>query len=596
MYVKKLLDKYSSPTAGQLLARVAIKGGFLELPNLSVQEEYKDEFYNSLAPDYSTLAFYDWRELYDEISATIAGFNNNETQISRYVCSILMPFVEISEYFFPSDKNNQGYAELAKFLRDYASKKYNADKEKAQIQKKAEEKFKDSNYVKVLPDGTLNYIYLNYIEEEEKKIYMSNDFFDHKFLIQIIYTVSRLASAIEGALLINRAPNGLFEYQEMCGVVLCKSFDAKRLCEHLGWTEKIANMYLPAPICYQDKKNNNIYIGHHRATDVLEIDYLLKRFNAGSLQCTEEELRPYLASFQTKCKEMANNNISREEKKAWIVKILDALGEIYIGDKAEYNYCYSNAVAEFWGCLEAEFLASAEQICVRKIALKLDLEDILNAPYRGKGMKYYVSDNPEGKKPYSLLYSKLWPKLGWATHYHERRICEACNDLSCIYRYGVKNLTLKEKEYKKENNPDTIGKGQCMNNAPKITKKKRVWKQAETEKFFESKLANHIISKIRALDCVEADEAGRYKWTGDSELYSYMCYKLCETILPKGSQLEVSYIFKKIIYADYKFETMRSYAGKYKNRTKMSPKNHRIIDNIINKAKEINFSSIPDNE
>lgn len=335
MYVKKLLDKYSSPTAGQLLARVAIKGGFLELPNLSVQEEYKDEFYNSLAPDYSTLAFYDWRELYDEISAAIAGFNNNETQISRYVCSILMPFVEISEYFFPSDKNNQGYAELAKFLRDYASKKYNADKEKAQIQKKAEEKFKDSNYVKVLPDGTLNYVYLNYIEEEEKKIYMSNDFFDHKFLIQIIYTVSRLASAIEGALLINRAPNGLFEYQEMCGVVLCKSFDAKRLCEHLGWTEKIANMFLPAPICYQDKKNNNIYIGHHRATDVLEIDYLLKRFNAGSLQCTEEELRPYLASFQTKCKEMANNNISREEKKAWIVKILDALGEIYIQDKAE---------------------------------------------------------------------------------------------------------------------------------------------------------------------------------------------------------------------------------------------------------------------
>lgn len=264
--------------------------------------------------------------------------------------------------------------------------------------------------------------------------------------------------------------------------------------------------------------------------------------------------------------------------------------------KAEYDYCFSDIVTEFWGCLEAEFLASAEQICVRKIAIELDLEDILNAPYRGKEKKYYLSDNPEGKKPYSLLYSKLWPKLGWATHYHERRICEACNDSSCQYRYGVKNLTSKEKLYKKEHITDKISDTQLMDNTPHTTQKKRVGKQAKTEMLFESKLANYIISKIRNLNFVKANELGGYKWEGNIDLYSYMCYKLCEAILPTGSQLEVSYIFKNIIFADCNLKTARSYALRYKNGTKACPKNHRIIDNIIEKAKEINFSSVSNND
>lgn len=92
MYVETLLKKYSCLDAAHLLTRVSLKGGFLKLPDFTVDEEMKDEYYNSIATDYTKLTFYNWKELFDEISEKIANFNNNETQISRFVYSLLMPF------------------------------------------------------------------------------------------------------------------------------------------------------------------------------------------------------------------------------------------------------------------------------------------------------------------------------------------------------------------------------------------------------------------------------------------------------------------------------------------------------------------------
>ena len=197
MYVETLLKNYSSLDAVHLLTRISLKGGFLKLPDVTVDEELKDEYYNSIVPDYTKLSFHNWNELFDEISEKIANFNNNETQISRYVYSLLMPFNAVSKFLFPSGSNNTEFSDLSSFIWKYAHKKFFTEEMLKGIHKKADEKFKETVYTTFDKNGKVGNPYLDFIQEETNKIGMTNDYLDHKFLIEIIYVIARLAIFIE---------------------------------------------------------------------------------------------------------------------------------------------------------------------------------------------------------------------------------------------------------------------------------------------------------------------------------------------------------------------------------------------------------------
>ena len=215
-------------------------------------------------------------------------------------------------------------------------------------------------------------------------------------------------------------------------------------------------------------------------------------------------------SFRKKCYDkMEDPRLSQEQKRLWVLRVLQALDAIFAIADGDKNGLPGHAT-QLAIILECVCMQMEEPICIKKIGIERDLTCILrnNIPLDGD-----KSDNSRGwtsERFYSIYY-----ELGGNLAYFEKRMCASCDLLKCPYR----NLMSKNiEEYVPEDYPEDI---LTARGKPSSRNAKKVQRESA-----EKEILDYLDSICQALPptLVVKQESGRTPWffKGTVALYSYI--------------------------------------------------------------------------
>lgn len=181
-----------------------------------------------------------------------------------------------------------------------------------------------------------------------------------------------------------------------------------------------------------------------KGSGVEEVDHFFRLILEDKNEYPDDKFYADLKSFRRKCENMANGDESIERKEAWIVSVINVLGEAFFHFAWDEYTLIAERIIDFWGVIEAAFLRSPQQICVKQLALELSIDDIVTTippetkKRREEGKEEYRTN------PISVTELALYKELGPTIGYNERRICKHCSNKDCIFRWGTKRMYEEE--------------------------------------------------------------------------------------------------------------------------------------------------------
>lgn len=556
--------------------------------------------------------YHHWSELYNEIWNNISSHVGNALFLKRYICSLIMPFRELSRYFFPGPDSDERTQFAARFLLAINDFHLPIDEENEIIAKGYSERMRNSEEFKSLSP-----------EEQEKFCALSTEEllrYKSYFYNTNIYEITRLVSTmmqelaviISAFLLESGEKSTLFDYQRMCGVVLTDALYPYYFCRTMDWTLELAESYLPSPIFYYEGGGSALSSPEH-TVEYIEI-----------LPATMDALDPLSISKWRSLSELTIQQYSAYQ-------YLTYGGNAPIVDwekmKGENYDRFSRDVSTVIG--DTNKVRQACLVIIQRVLywfLELRKDDYV-FKLHGEAQEFYIQDNLLLGKYIariigktlpldpSLCFFRLAEELGfkfdnffktmvdYTSAYNllfDPRLflrlradqCLKCNKQLCAFRIDdPANFVFGGKGELMRISPTSSSGSSCPTFKEKgvniiVSDKNSVKsKIAITSERLHTGKANALYSKLEKDKYIRAGKDGKYVWLKNLDLFAYFCYKLTDTFVGRCIQIEVKYITQAIIGYDGNLETVSSYARRYRTRNKpRRPSLADYIDNTIEEA------------
>lgn len=199
---------------------------------------------------YNDMIFKNWSEMHDEIWNNISHCIGNKALLKRYVCSLILPFREVSQYYFPGKDASNGAKIGAQYLKDLCYGNLPKISEMNSISKSIFEELKMRDGITDLSSEELQQLF-------EKEMGATLDKY-YKRLKANIYETTRLVHGIMEELAVHITiclleqgeTTTVFDYQRMCGIVLTDVIHPFYFCRTMNWPIEFAESYLPKSIYY----------------------------------------------------------------------------------------------------------------------------------------------------------------------------------------------------------------------------------------------------------------------------------------------------------------------------------------------------------
>ena len=183
-----------------------------------------------------------------------------------------------------------------------------------------------------------------------------------------------------------------------------------------------------------------------KASGVEEVDHFFKLIIEERNDYPDDKFYADLKKFRKKCENMANGDESLERKEAWVVSVINVLGEAFFHFAWDEYTEIAERIIDFWGVIEAAFMRAPQQICIKQLALELSIDDIITTIPPETKKRLEECPDESRTNPISITELALYKELGPAIGYSERRICKHCSNKECIFRWGTKKMYEEEFE------------------------------------------------------------------------------------------------------------------------------------------------------
>lgn len=199
---------------------------------------------------YNDMLFQHWWEMHEEIWDNISHCIRNKALLKRYVCSLILPFREVSQYFFPGKDASDGAKIGAQYLKDLCYHNLPQVSEMNSMGQSVVSELKKRNGFSSLSSEEQRQLF-------EKEMGVEIDKYNERLKANI-YEITRLvhgmmeelAVHITICLLEQGETTTIFDYQRMCGIVLTDVIHPFYFCRTMDWPIEFAESYLPKSIYY----------------------------------------------------------------------------------------------------------------------------------------------------------------------------------------------------------------------------------------------------------------------------------------------------------------------------------------------------------
>ena len=201
---------------------------------------------------YDDMIFKHWWEMHEEIWDNISHCIGNKALLKRNVCSLILPFREVSQYFFPG-KDASDVAKIgAQYLKDLCYHNLPQVSEMNSMGQSVVAELKKRNGFSNLSSEEQRQLF-------EKEMGAAIDKYNERLKANI-YKITRLvhgmmeelAVHITICLLEQGETTTIFDYQRMCGIVLTDVIHPFYFCRTMDWPIEFAESYLPKSIYYYE--------------------------------------------------------------------------------------------------------------------------------------------------------------------------------------------------------------------------------------------------------------------------------------------------------------------------------------------------------
>lgn len=196
--------------------------------------------------------------------------------------------------------------------------------------------------------------------------------------------------------------------------------------------------YEKLPLSFEGEKNESTGLDVTEFCGVWEIDRLFLLDLEETPKYSDKDFYADYETFSAKCKAVAEGDISVKKKEIWIVRILNVLTTSFsFFSLTEKNHLVKYVIT-YAAQLDAAFMKTPEQICVKRIAQELGDpiifkemppdETIMDEQFR---QEFYLDPRPWEE-------TAMFEELGTALVFHQRRMCRDCSITNCPFRFGTK--------------------------------------------------------------------------------------------------------------------------------------------------------------
>lgn len=196
--------------------------------------------------------------------------------------------------------------------------------------------------------------------------------------------------------------------------------------------------YEKLPLSFEGEKNESTGLDVTEFCGVWEIDRLFLLDLEETPSYSDKDFYADYETFSAKCKEVAESDISVKKKEIWIVRILNVLTTSFCFFSSTEKNNLVKYVISYAAQLDAAFMKTPEQICVKRIAQELGDpiifremppdETIMDEQFR---QEFYLDSRPWEE-------TAMFEELGTALVFHQRRMCRDCSITNCPFRFGTK--------------------------------------------------------------------------------------------------------------------------------------------------------------
>ncbi len=258
----------------------------------------------------------------------------------------------------------------------------------------------------------------------------------------------RLACIVETNLLLNHCRKDLFAYQKELDIVLYPLLRIEEIAMEMNMTvdyvKGLADGYSQLDY-YTEFAGYGVLKGSLSPygvdyTGIPEIDSLLvlTRYDTKETYPEQHFYRNRL-KFKGRCQSMLKTIMPQEMRELLVVPIVHLL-----------CYCYDHFIDEpsreapltvvrvFLSDLEAIALKSANPVCIKKICVDLDYDEVLAEPHPDEGESKKKNN---GKRAFIASWEELGlsSQLSQSLFYYEKRMCKKCDRKNCQFRKEGEN-------------------------------------------------------------------------------------------------------------------------------------------------------------
>ncbi len=196
--------------------------------------------------------------------------------------------------------------------------------------------------------------------------------------------------------------------------------------------------YEKLPLSFEGEKNESTGLDVTEFCGVWEIDRLFLLDLEETPSYSDKDFYADYETFSAKCKEVAESDISVKKKEIWIVRILNVLTTSFCFFSSTEKNNLVKYVISYAAQLDAAFLKTPEQICVKRIAQELGDPIIFKEMPSDATIVDEQFRQEFNLDPRPWEETAMFEELGTALVFHQRRMCRDCKEKNCQFRFGLK--------------------------------------------------------------------------------------------------------------------------------------------------------------
>ena len=283
----------------------------------------------------------------------------------------------------------------------------------------------------------------------EQTLYALNHAEEYPCFRQCLYfhtgVFRRLAMIIESFLLEYHCKKDLFAYQKECDIILYPQLTASDISIERGVTTEYVQQNWTDGYMFLDAYTE--LAGYGKEQDRISafgVDYMgIPEIDALFAQLSREEEYDYpkqhfgrnLKRFEKRCKEIADSTKPEEEKKAFLVNLIQILSLCY-SHFVEYEDDpeYVMYPMRLFSVAEMVFMKATHPICLKSICTELGCEYMVTDQFPDNSLyrRIWEKNNHKPEESWSQFHLERW--LQTTLPYHEKRLCGSCANRLCPYR------------------------------------------------------------------------------------------------------------------------------------------------------------------